>query len=100
MLEQLGELLRYSLEYSEEQEIPLEEEIAFIDRYLALQMARYEERLEVGMTVDPETLHAMVPTFILEHLVENAIHHGIAPRSQKGVVEIHTKKDKDGCISV
>jgi two-component system LytT family sensor kinase len=95
MLEQLGELLRFSLDYAEDQEIPLSEEMIFIDRYLALQKARFEERLEVTVSVVPETLAAMVPTFILEHLVENAIRHGIAPRSQKGVMEIQTKKEKD-----
>jgi two-component system LytT family sensor kinase len=75
MLEQLGELLRFSLDYSEDQEIPLSKEMIFIDRYLALQKARFEERLEVKVSVEPETLAAMVPTFILEPLVENAIRH-------------------------
>ncbi len=95
MLEQLGELLRFSLNYSEEQEIPLAEEMAFIKRYLALQKARFAERLEVSIAVDTETLDAMVPPLLLEHFVENAIRHGIAPRSQKGVVEIQTQKEKD-----
>lgn len=95
MLEQLGELLRFSLDYSQTQKIPLSEEIGFINRYLALQKARFEERLEVNITLDPETLNALVPTFILEPLVENAIRHGIATRSQKGVVEILAKKEKN-----
>jgi two-component system LytT family sensor kinase len=95
MLEQLGELLRYSLDYSEEQKIPLAEEIAFIERYLALQKARYKKRLEVRISVDPETLYATIPTFILTPLVENAVVHGIAAHFQKGVVEICAKREKD-----
>lgn len=95
MLGQLGELLHYSLDYSEEQRIPLSQEITFIDRYLALQKARYKERLEVSMTVGSETLDAMIPTFILEPFVENAIRHGITSRSQKGVLEIKAHKERD-----
>jgi two-component system, LytTR family, sensor kinase len=95
LLEQLGELLRFSVHYIDEQEITLMEELAFINHYLALQKARFEDRLEVNIDVAPETLNARVPTFVLEPFVENAIHHGTALRSQKGVVEIHTKKEND-----
>ena len=88
MLEELGELLRLSLEHAEDSEIPLAHEIAFIERYLDLQKARFEERLTATVSVNPDTLHALVPTFILQPLVENAIRYGTAPSSGKGVVEI------------
>ncbi len=88
MLEQLGELLRLSLEHSDDPEIPLERELAFLDRYLAIQKARFEDRLEVTIRVDPDTLHALVPTFVLEPLVENAIRYGVAPRSSPGTIEV------------
>ncbi len=84
MLEELGELLRLSLAHAEDPEIPLaQQEIAFIERYLYLQKARFEERLTARVIVDPDTMHAMVPTFILQPLVENAIRHGTQPRSAK-----------------
>jgi two-component system, LytTR family, sensor kinase len=88
LLEQLGELLRLSLTHSEDQEIPLSQEIAFIERYLDLQKARLDDRLEATVKVDPDVLHALVPTFILQPLVENAIRHGTAPRVEQGLVQV------------
>jgi two-component system LytT family sensor kinase len=88
MLEELGELLRLSLAHAEDAEIPLAQEIGFIERYLDLQKARFEERLTATVKVDPETLHALVPTFILQPLVENAIRYGTAAFSGKSRVEV------------
>ncbi|HYL37467.1 MAG TPA: histidine kinase [Bryobacteraceae bacterium] len=88
LLEQLGELLRLSLAHSEDQEIPLAQEIAFIERYLELQKARLDDRLEATLDVDPDVLDALVPTFILQPLVENAIRHGAAPRFEQGLVQV------------
>jgi two-component system LytT family sensor kinase len=95
MLEQLGDLLRLSLSHAEDQEIPLAEEIEFIDKYISLQQARFGDRLEVTTSIDPEVLDVLVPTFLLEPLVENAIRHGIAPRSEKGRLEISGGKRED-----
>lgn len=88
MLEQLGDLLRQSLEHSEDQEIPLEQELAFLERYLAIQKVRFEDRLEVEMEIDVGVVHGLVPTFILQPLVENAIRHGVAPRTSKGTIKV------------
>ena len=88
LLEQLGELLRLSLAHAEDQEIPLAQEVAFIERYLELQKARLDDRLEAVVSVDADVLDAMVPTFILQPLVENAIRHGTAPRVEQGLVEV------------
>lgn len=88
MLEHLGELLRMSLDHSEDQEIPLEQELAFLERYLAIQKVRFEDRLDVRMEVDPEVFHALVPTFVLQPLVENAIRHGVAPRTSKVSIQV------------
>ncbi len=84
MLEQLGDLLRLALDHAEDQVIPLQRELAFVDRYMKLQKIRYEDRLDVVLDVDPLALHALVPTFILQPLLENAIRHGIATRSAAG----------------
>jgi LytS/YehU family sensor histidine kinase len=88
MLEQLGDLLRLSLDHAGEQEVPLQQELAFVDRYLKLQKIRYEDRLDVIVDVEPTTLRALVPTFILQPLLENAIRYGIATRSAPGTIEI------------
>jgi two-component system, LytTR family, sensor kinase len=88
MLEQLGDLLRLALDHAEDQVIPLQRELAFVDRYMKLQKVRYEDRLDVVLDVDPLALQALVPTFILQPLLENAIRHGIATRSAPGQIEI------------
>src|SRR5205085_7447075 len=88
MLEQLGDLLRLSLEHADEQEIPLQKELAFLELYLAVQHVRFEERLDVEMSIEPATLTCLAPTFVLQPLVENAIKHGIASRTARGLVRI------------
>ena len=93
MLEQLGELLRLSLDHSEEQEIPLEQELAFLERYLAIQKARFEDRLDVQVDADADTLDGMAPTFVLQPLVENAIRHGVSTRSSKGAIAVTARRD-------
>lgn len=78
MIEHLGDLLRLSLEHSGRQETSLEEELAALDHFLAIQKVRFEDRLRIDMSIEPETLHAAVPGLILQPLVENAIRHGAA----------------------
>ncbi len=83
MIEQLGDLLRLSLEHADRQEIPLECELTFIDRYIQLQLVRFADRLDVHVRVDPEVMNAAVSTFLLQPLVENAIHHGTSKLSAR-----------------
>ena len=95
MLAQLSDLLRMSLQHHEAQEIPLREEFAFLDKYLGLQKLRFEDRFEIDVRMDAAVAPAMVPTFILQPLVENAILHGIAARNEKGLIEVRAWRDKD-----
>ena len=83
-----------SLQHHEAQEIPLREEFAFLDKYLGLQKLRFEDRFEIDIRMDAAVASAMVPTFILQPLVENAILHGIAARNEKGLIEVHAWRDK------
>jgi two-component system, LytTR family, sensor kinase len=94
MLAQLSDLLRMSLQHHEAQEIPLREEFAFLDKYLGLQKLRFEDRFEIDIRTDTAVASAMVPTFILQPLVENAIHHGIAVRNERGLIEVHAWRNK------
>jgi LytS/YehU family sensor histidine kinase len=87
-LDNLGEILRLSLAHSNDQEVPLAQEIAFVEHYLKIQKARFEERLAAVVNADPDTLNALVPTFILQPLVENAIRHGMSPRLEKSCVQV------------
>jgi sensor histidine kinase YesM len=75
-VERLGEMLRYVLASSERGQVSLEEELAFVDDYLAIERARFGERLRVTRQTDPRALSISVPSLILQPLVENAIRHG------------------------
>jgi two-component system LytT family sensor kinase len=92
MMTQLSDLLRLSLETSGAQEVPLKVELDFLDRYVEIQRARFPDRLHMGFTIQPEALDALVPSFLLQPLVENAIRHGIAQSSAPGSVEIIARR--------
>jgi LytS/YehU family sensor histidine kinase len=80
----LSELLRLSLDQTKPQEVPLSEELAFLDRYLEIEKTRFAERLQVQKIIDPGVQQALVPYLILQPLVENAIRHAIEPREDLG----------------
>jgi hypothetical protein len=89
MLTDLSDLLRLSFENLEVQEIPLKQELEFLEKYLEIEQMRFHDRLTVDMHISPDTLDASVPNMILQPLVENAIKHGIAPRSCGGRIDIN-----------
>ena len=88
MIGDLSDLLRMSFEKLEVQEISLKQELEVLRKYLEIEQMRFQERLKVEMRIAPETLDASVPNMILQPLVENAIKHGLAPRSEGGKIEI------------
>ena len=92
MLTDLSDLLRLSFENLEVQEIPLKQELEFLAKYLEIEQMRFHDRLTVDMNISPDTLDASVPNMILQPLVENAIKHGIAPRSSGGRIDINTAR--------
>lgn len=98
MMAQLGELLRFSLDYAERQEITLAEELAFLDNYLDIERARFEDHLTIDVHVDPEALGALVPSFLLQPLVENAIRHGITARAAAGYINIAAVREGDTLV--
>jgi LytS/YehU family sensor histidine kinase len=88
MIEHLGDLLRLSLDARDRQEIPLAEELAFLDHYVAIQKIRFAENLRIEIQVSPEVKYALVPCLIVQPLVENAIRHGISGRASGGTVTV------------
>jgi two-component system LytT family sensor kinase len=87
-LSTLSELLRITLETHRTQELPLAEELAFLDRYLELQQLRFGDRLTVVRRIADEALDAAVPAMLTQPLVENALRHGIECEPGAGRVEI------------
>jgi signal transduction histidine kinase len=88
MVTSLADLLRYSLDADRRDLAPLSAELRMVDEYLGLERVRFEERLRVERAVDPAALTVLVPTMLLQSLVDNAIKHGIAELVQGGVVRI------------
>jgi LytS/YehU family sensor histidine kinase len=78
MIAGLSELLRYTLDHSGAQTVPLEKEAAILRRYLAIQRIRFADRLEVSIDIEQSAARAAVPALILQPLAENAIRHGVA----------------------
>jgi len=88
MIEHLGDLLRLSLDARDRQEIPLTEELAFLEHYVAIQKIRFAEHLRIEIEVSAEVKYALVPCLTLQPLVENAIRHGISRRASGGMVKV------------
>jgi two-component system, LytTR family, sensor kinase len=88
MLVKLSDLLRISLMNNEIIEVPLERELFFLQTYLDIEQIRFQDRLEVNFEIEPQTIEALVPSLILQPLVENSIRHGISRHWGKGVIEI------------
>ena len=93
MIEHLGDLLRLSLESKDRQEVPLAEEIAFLEHYLAIQKIRFGDHLRIETQIAPDVKYASVPCLFVQPLVENAIRHGISRRASGGTVIVSAQRD-------
>jgi two-component system LytT family sensor kinase len=93
MLDQLAELLRASLRTAQSDEVPLGEELALLDRYLAIQRARFGDRLDVSIQIEPGAGFLLVPSLLLQPLVENAIRHGNAERAGRGAIAVRARQE-------
>ena len=92
MITRLGDFLRLTLENSGSQEVTMRQEMEFLGCYLEIERIRFQDRLTTRLDVAQQTLDAKVPNLILQPIVENAIRHGIAPRSSQGLIEIEAKQ--------
>jgi two-component sensor histidine kinase len=99
MIAGLSDLLRHTLENAGRQEVPLREELEFLELYLDIQQMRFPDRLNVQMKIATEALDAQVPNLILQPLVENAIRHGVSLRASSGTVGVSARRD-DGFLEM
>ena len=101
MVLRLSDLLRRTMADGERHEVPLAAELALLDAYLGIQRARFGERLRVRVDVAPDVREALVPTLLLQPLVENAIRHGFEDGTAAGEIVIAgTRQDDDLVITV
>jgi len=97
VLAALSDLLRSSLDHTAQQEITLRDELAFVNRYVEIQRARFRDRLTVEIDVAESALDAMVPSLVLQPLVDNAIRHGIEAYRRRGQIWIRAVRE-DGAL--
>ncbi len=88
LVEQLAEVLRRTLSHYRAPEVSLDDELELVRQYLAIEQARFSDRLRPRIEVDAGTLSAAVPSLALQHLVANAVRHGIARRSEAGSLTV------------
>ena len=98
MLTQLGELLRHALRSDARHETTLREELGFLDKYLSIMRTRFDDQLTVERRVPVELDGALVPTFVLQPLVENALEHGVRRLDGPGRVEIDASRKDDRLV--
>lgn len=89
MIASLGDLLRASLANKSSQEITLGQEFALLGHYLDIESIRFADRLSVAVAVPPDLTGYLVPPFLLQPLVENAVRHGVAARPGPSQIRIH-----------
>ena len=94
-LMRLSDLLRMTLERLGEEEVPLASELDFLRKYLDIERTRFADRLVVRFEIDAKAEAAMVPTLLLQPLVENAIKHGVARKAGAGRIDILARREQD-----
>ena len=101
MISRLSDLLRLTFDRSGAPKVALQEELEFLQKYLEIEQIRFQDRLSVHYDIDPTALDAEVPRLILQPIVENAIKHGVSPRTGPGSVHIAARVDGDRlCLEV
>ena len=99
MITHLGDLLRLTLRTSDEPEVPLRNELEILTLYLEIMKGRFSETVRVEMKIDPNTEILMVPTLLLQPIVENAFRHGAGSNIEGGMIQVVTAAH-NGTLSV
>jgi LytS/YehU family sensor histidine kinase len=92
MMAKLGQFLRRVLEQSDVPQVTLEQELQFTALYLEIEQIRFADRLTLDYQLDPQALPGLVPSLLLQPLVENAVRHGIALTTGGGTIRIQAEQ--------
>jgi Histidine kinase len=91
-LDHLNNILKTVLKRNTASKIPLSQELEIVESYLAIERVRFADRLQIDLNLDPNALDCLVPSFLLQPLVENAIRHGIANCEDSGRIEASAQR--------
>lgn len=95
MLAHLNAILKSTLKRTLPAKVPLAQELEIVENYLAIEQVRFADRLRIEIKVEPGALDSLVPCFLLQPIVENAIRHGIARCESDGLIEASARRDGD-----
>lgn len=95
----LADIFRYFLE-TEKSFLPLEEELHIVKAYLEVERLRLGEKLRIEIDVDPDALRIAIPILSIQPLVENAVKHGISPKSEGGLIRLEAHRNGRGALSI
>ncbi len=98
IVEQLGDVLRRTLRRHRDSEVTLNDELDLVRQYLAIEQARFSDRLQFAIETNHVSGAAAVPGFAVQHLVENAIKHGVAKRAEAGQLTVDVRRDGDTLV--
>jgi hypothetical protein len=95
MLGNLNAILKTTLQRTTPERVPLTREIELVENYLAIEQVRFADRLRLELKVDPSAIDGLVPCFLLQPIVENAIRHGIADCENEGLIEASAMRESE-----
>lgn len=96
--EELAELFRYTLQASQHPTVRLEQELTATERYIAIEQARFRERMVVTRSIDEGALDAEVPSLLVQPLVENAVKHGVAQTEDACAIHLEVHRTGDAVV--
>jgi LytS/YehU family sensor histidine kinase len=95
MLSHLNAILKSTLTRETPEKVPLSQELENMENYLAIEQVRFADRLRIEIKVESNALDGLVPCFLMQPIVENAIRHGIAHCENEGLVEASARRKGD-----
>lgn len=98
MVTRLGDLLRTALNHQTEGESTLESELGLSDAYIAIEQMRFDDRISVLRHIEAGTEKALVPAFLLQPLLENAIKHGLRAENKSGLIWIKSSRQSSQLV--